>query len=121
VKESDPADPIAAHGHQPEYGWRAVLGILCDTAPTLLPIADDNPSPTLAERTRSPEAVAVAGRLFSGDFSEPTRRSVSRATLVEFADAGHFPFSEEPAAFAQAVENFLMELEGRPIGLIERV
>ena len=172
--------------------------ILCDTAPTLLPIADDNPSPTLAERTRSPEAVAVAGRLFSGDFSEPTMaafgrlvapyyasprhpqvpgallslshfaaevaryffqvlaptydvrprlaeigvpalvlvgaydwicppagsrlmaRSVPRATLIEFADAGHFPFSEEPAAFAQAVESFLMELEGRPIGLLEQ-
>jgi pimeloyl-ACP methyl ester carboxylesterase len=165
----------------------------------LLPLADGDRPPTLAELTGSPEALAVSGRVFSGDFSEPTMeafgrlvapyyagprhpqvpgtllslshfaaevaryffqvlaptydlrprlaeidvpalvlvgaydwicpsagsrlmtRTMPRATLVEFAEAGHFPFSEEPAAFARAVGNFLTELEERLTGLLERV
>lgn len=42
--------------------------VLCDTAPTLAPLPDDNPPPGLAQRA-SAEAVAAAARMFAGDFS----------------------------------------------------
>lgn len=42
--------------------------ILCNTAPTLEPLPDDNPPPSLAVRSCA-EAVEVAARLFGGDFS----------------------------------------------------
>ena len=36
------------------------------------------------------------------------------AQLVEVRDAGHFPFSEEPADFQDAVRGYLQELPGNP-------
>lgn len=35
---------------------------------------------------------------------------IPAARLVEIADAGHFPFSEEPAAFQAAVRTFLEDV-----------
>lgn len=159
--------------------------ILCGTAPTLAPLRDEDPQPTLAERA-SAEAVEVAARLFSGDFSRGTVDAFGRlvapyyagprhmdvpgrllalsdfaadvaqyffgvlapgydlrpqlsdisvptlvivggydwvcppiasrilaaripdAVLMEFPEAGHFVFSEEPPAFLDAVRDFLV-------------
>ncbi|MCU7727508.1 alpha/beta hydrolase [Actinoplanes sp. KI2] len=159
--------------------------ILCDTTATLRPLTDDDPPPSLAERT-SPETAALAARMFGGDFSAGTMRAFAEhvapayagpghmdvpgrlfplssfagevaqhffgtlapdydlrpglarigvptlvvvgrydwvcppagsrvlaagipdAELVEFAESGHFPFTEEPAAFRAAVGRFLM-------------
>ena len=161
--------------------------ILCDTAPTLAPLPDDNPPPSLAERAPA-ESLTVAARLFGGDFSPegidafvrlvapyyaaPQHMEIPRqlmsltsfagdvaryffselaphydlrqklssvsvptlvivggydwvcppaasrvladeipgAGLVEIADAGHFPFSEEPSLFGDAVHDFLGRL-----------
>jgi proline iminopeptidase len=62
--------------------------ILCDTAPTLVPLPDDTPPPSLAERS-SPEAVAIAGRLFSGDFSDETREAFGRLAAPYYAGPRH--------------------------------
>lgn len=51
--------------------------ILCDTGPTLVPLPDDDPPPSLADRA-GPEAVAVAARLFAGDFSPGTFEAFGR-------------------------------------------
>lgn len=158
--------------------------ILCNTSATLRPLIDDDPPPTLAERT-SPDIAAIAARMFGGDFSTDTMRAFAEhvapayagpahldipgrlfplssftsevaqhffgalapgydlrprlaqigvptlvtvgrydwvcppaasrtlaadipdAELVEFTESGHFPFSEEPAAFQTAVGKFL--------------
>jgi len=46
-----------------------VLGlVLCETGPSLAPVSDDSPPPSLRERA-GPEAADVARRLFSGDRS----------------------------------------------------
>ena len=45
--------------------------ILCDSAPTLAPLPDDDPPAGLAERAGD-EAIAVAQRLFGGDLSAET-------------------------------------------------
>jgi proline iminopeptidase len=42
--------------------------------------------------------------------------AVPSARLVEIADAGHFPFSEEPAEFARAVTTFLGSTDQVPAG-----
>ncbi|MFF5293081.1 alpha/beta fold hydrolase [Paractinoplanes globisporus] len=161
--------------------------ILCDTNATLRPLADDDPPPSLAERTSS-DAAALAGRMFGGDFSPETMRAfqeqvapayagpahpdipgrlfplstfsgeiarhffgvlapgydlrsrlahidvptlvavgrydwlcppvagrilaegIPAAELIEFAESGHFPFAEEPAAFQAAVGAFLARI-----------
>ena len=62
--------------------------ILCDTAPTLVPLPDDAPPPSLAERS-SPEAVAIAGRLFSGDFSDETLEAFGRLVAPYYAGPRH--------------------------------
>jgi proline iminopeptidase len=158
--------------------------VLCDTAPTLAPLPDDNPPASLAERAPA-ESIAAAARLFGGDFSAESINTFVRlvapyyaapqhmdipqhlmsltgfagdvasyffselaprydlrghlssialptlvivgahdwvcpsaasrvlaaeipdAELVEIADAGHFPFSEEPRLFGDAVRDFL--------------
>jgi proline iminopeptidase len=60
--------------------------ILCDTAPTLAPVPDDNPPPSLMRRTNSTEALAVASKLFGGYFFEaqaPTYDFRARLTEIE--------------------------------------
>jgi proline iminopeptidase len=164
--------------------------ILCDTTATLRPLPDDDPPPSLTERT-SPEAAALAARMFGGDFSPETMRAFAEqvapayagprhldvpgrlfplssftgevalhffgslapgydlrprlaeigvpaliavgrydwvcppvgsrtladgipdSELVAFPESGHFPFSEEPAAFQAAVGKFLTRIVGR--------
>ena len=183
---------VALHLALRHPGVPAAL-ILCDTAPTLAPIPDDNPVPGLAERA-SAEVVVAAGRLFGGDFSAgsvadfnrlvgpfyagpqhmdvpgrlmsltgfsgdvaryfftelaprfdvrpqlgdiivPTQAIVGQydwvcppvasrtlvagipgARLVEIPEAGHFPFSEEPDAFLDAVREFLTGVHPRLTG-----
>ena len=57
--------------------------ILCDTAPTLAPVPDDNPPPSLTQRSSSTEALAVASKLFSGYFFEAQARTYDlRARLT---------------------------------------
>ena len=62
--------------------------ILCDTAPTMFSLPDDTPPPSLAQRS-SPEAVEVAGRLFSGDFSEETLEAFGRLVAPYYAGPRH--------------------------------
>jgi proline iminopeptidase len=165
--------------------------VLCDSAPTLAPLPDDDPPPGLAQRAPA-ESARVAGRLFGGDFSPGTvdafrrlvlpfyagpahtdtpgrimplsglstdvaahffaalagsydvrqrlaeitvptlvivgrhdwvclpagsralAKGIPHARLVEIADAGHFPFAEEPGAFQAAVEPLLHSLRPTP-------
>lgn len=54
--------------------WSCRAGlIVCDSAPTLAPLPDEDPPAALAERAGA-DAVAVAQRLFAGDFSSRARR-----------------------------------------------
>jgi proline iminopeptidase len=62
--------------------------ILCDTAPTLAPLSDENPPPTLAERASS-EAVLVAQRLFDGDFSPESLEAFGRSVAPYYAGPRH--------------------------------
>lgn len=62
--------------------------ILCDTAPTLAPLPDDDPPPTLAERGGL-EAVAAAERLFGGDFSPESRDAFGRLVMPYYAGPAH--------------------------------
>jgi len=62
--------------------------ILCDTAPTLAPLPDDDPPPSLAARS-SAEAVEVAARLFGGDFSPETLDAFTRLVLPCYAGPQH--------------------------------
>lgn len=62
--------------------------ILCNTAPTLAPLPDDNPPPSLAERS-SVEAVEVATRLFGGDFSPETLDAFARLVAPYYAGPQH--------------------------------
>ena len=62
--------------------------ILCDTAPTLAPLPDPDPPPSLADRA-GPDAVAVAARLFGGDFSAATMEAFGRLVAPFYAAPGH--------------------------------
>jgi len=62
--------------------------ILCDTAPTLAPLPDDDPPPSLAQRS-SPEAAQVAQQLFSGDFSAETFDAFGQLVGPYYAAPGH--------------------------------
>ena len=62
--------------------------ILCDTAPTLAPIPDDNPPPGLAERA-SAKAVVAAGRMFGGDFSADSVADFNRLVAPFYAGPQH--------------------------------
>lgn len=62
--------------------------ILCDSAPTLAPVPDNDPPPSLAARS-SAEAVEVAARLFSGDFSPETRDAFARLVAPYYAGPEH--------------------------------
>jgi proline iminopeptidase len=62
--------------------------ILCDSAPTLAPLPDDDPPPSLAERGGT-EAVAVAEQLFAGDFSAETLGAFQRLVAPHYAAPAH--------------------------------
>jgi proline iminopeptidase len=62
--------------------------ILCDSAPTLAPIEDDQPPPGLAERGGE-EAVAAAGRLFGGDMTQEATEAFARLVFPRYAARGH--------------------------------
>jgi proline iminopeptidase len=62
--------------------------ILCNTTPTLLPIEDGDPPPSLAERT-SPDDAALAARMFGGDFSPETMRAFTERVAHTYAGPRH--------------------------------
>jgi proline iminopeptidase len=62
--------------------------ILCDTAPTLAPLPDDDPPLGLADRAPA-EAVQIAGRLFGGDFSPETFDAFERLVAPYYAGPTH--------------------------------
>lgn len=62
--------------------------ILCNTSPTLAPLPDENPPPSLADRA-SAEAVEAAARLFGGDFSPETQEAFSRLVAPYYAGPQH--------------------------------
>jgi proline iminopeptidase len=62
--------------------------ILCNTSPTLAPLPDDDPPPSLVERT-SPATVETAARLFGGDFSPETVDAFNRLVLPYYAGPQH--------------------------------
>ncbi|MFI7542392.1 alpha/beta fold hydrolase [Actinoplanes sp. NPDC049599] len=62
--------------------------ILCGTAAALSPLDDDDPPPSLADRT-SPEAAALAARMFGGDFSAATMRAFERHVAPAYAGPRH--------------------------------
>lgn len=68
--------------------------ILCNSAPTLRPLPDDAPPPSLSERA-TPEVVAAAARLFGGDFSAESVEAFSRLVLPYYAGSRH---TDVPAA-----------------------
>jgi proline iminopeptidase len=62
--------------------------ILAHTAPTLAPLPDGDPPPSLAERA-GPEAVEVAARLFGGDMSQATLEAFGRLVAPCYAAPSH--------------------------------
>jgi proline iminopeptidase len=78
---------VALHLALRHHGLASGL-ILCDTAPTLAPLPDSDPPPSLAERS-SPEAVDVAARLFGGDFSPQTLDAFTRLVAPYYAGPQH--------------------------------
>lgn len=62
--------------------------ILCDTAPTLTPIPDDDPPPSLAQRA-SAEAGRAAARMFGGDFSAESVANFNRLVGPFYAAPHH--------------------------------
>lgn len=81
--------------------------ILCNTSPTLAPIPDDDPPPSLRERA-GPEAAEVAGRLFGGDSSPETAMAFARLVAPHYSGPTHmdvpielFPLSEINHALTQ--------------------
>jgi proline iminopeptidase len=61
--------------------------ILVHTAPTLAPLADGDPPPSLAERG-GPGAVAAAARLFGGDMSQASMEAFDRLVAPFYAGPG---------------------------------
>ena len=62
--------------------------ILCDSAPTLAPLPDGDPPAGLAERAGD-DAVAVALRLFAGDFSPETQEAFGHLVVPHYAAPSH--------------------------------
>ena len=62
--------------------------IVCDSAPTLAPLPDDDPPAGLAERAGD-AAVAIAQRLFAGDFSPETQDAFGRLVVPCYAAPSH--------------------------------
>lgn len=74
--------------------------ILCSTSPTLAPLTDPDPPPGPAQRT-SPEAVAVAGKLFGGDFSAATVEAFNRLVAPAYAGPKHMHVPEKLFALSR--------------------
>lgn len=62
--------------------------VLCATSPTLAPLPDDDPPPSLEQRT-SAEAAAVAARMFGGDFSPETMAAFGRLVAPAYGGPRH--------------------------------
>jgi proline iminopeptidase len=62
--------------------------ILCDTAASLAPTVDDDAPPGLGERAGT-EAVAIAERLFGGDFSPETVAAFASLVAPHYAGPAH--------------------------------
>jgi proline iminopeptidase len=90
--------------------------VLCDTAPTLAPLPDDDPPPGLAERA-TPEAVAVAQRMFSGDFSAETVAEFGRLVGPYYASPAHMsvpaPLMALSTLAADVAAHFFSTLAGQ--------
>lgn len=62
--------------------------ILCDSSPALGSITDDLPRPTLESRA-GPEEMAIAGRLFGGDFSAEAVAEFQARVVPYYAGPSH--------------------------------
>jgi proline iminopeptidase len=62
--------------------------ILCNTSPTLGPIPDDDPPPSLVERAGT-EAAEAAGRLFAGDTSPEAVMAFARLVAPYYSGPTH--------------------------------
>jgi proline iminopeptidase len=62
--------------------------VLCSTSPTLAPLPDQDPPPSLAQRT-SAEAAEVARRMFGGDCSPTTMDAFHRLVAPAYAGPRH--------------------------------
>jgi proline iminopeptidase len=87
--------------------------VLCSTSPTLAPLADPDPPPGLAQRT-SPEAVAVAGTMFGGDFSADTVAAFNRLVAPVYAGHRH---THVPAELL-ALSGFVPDVAARFFGTL---
>lgn len=95
--------------------------VLCSTAPTLAPIEDGEPAPSLADRA-GPEVTEVAGRVFGGDMSEATMGEFARLVAPFYAGPAHmdvplqlFPLSSFNADVAQHFfQNLASQYDLRP-------
>lgn len=87
--------------------------VLCETGPTIAPVADDSPPPSLLERA-GPEAAEVAGRMFAGDASPETSMAFARLVAPFYAGPEHMDVP--PAVFplstinSEVVQYFFSEL-----------
>lgn len=79
--------------------------VLCATAPTLAPIADDGDTARLRDRA-GVEAEAVAARLFAGDMSPSTLEPFARLVMPHYAGPDHM---DVPAAL-MALTSFNAEV-----------
>ena len=64
--------------------------ILCGSSPTVRPIADDpgDPAPSLASRA-TPEVLAIAARVFSGDITDESIAAFFRDVVAYYAGPAH--------------------------------
>jgi proline iminopeptidase len=85
--------------------------ILCDSAPTLAPLPDEDPPPSLAQRAPA-ESMQVAGRLFGGDFSSDSLDAFNRVVFPYYAGPTH---SDVPGRI-MALSNLNAEIAGHFFG-----
>jgi proline iminopeptidase len=76
-------------------GWQSLIcsirppsSFISQSTPTLAPLPDTDPPPSLAERA-SAEAAEISKRLFSGDFSAETLDAFGRSVLPFYAGPRH--------------------------------
>ncbi|HYZ03000.1 MAG TPA: alpha/beta hydrolase [Candidatus Binatia bacterium] len=95
--------------------------VLCSTAPTLEPISDGEPAPSLSDRA-GPEATEAAARVFGGDMSPATMEEFARLVAPFYAGPTHmevplrlFPLSSFNAEVAQHFfQNLASQYDLRP-------
>jgi proline iminopeptidase len=95
--------------------------VLCSTAPTLEPISDGEPAPSLADRA-GPEATEAAARVFGGDMSPATMEEFTRLVAPFYAGPAHpevplrlFPLSSfNPGVAQHFFRNLASKYDLRP-------